>query len=273
MEEVAFWNPASNGKGIERTSFTPDVNVPARFPFEVTIHQGRIERILEENLHLYTGNETIRRSHHFLEYTVDETDSEFPIVVKYEHDLPDGSTEQKTVRTKYLIGADGARSKVRKCMGLELEGETTDHIWGVCDFVADTNFPDIRNRSAVHSDAGSVMIIPREQIATGEYLTRLYVQVLDEVEATQDAGIDKKSADKKRRGAVTLDYIFEQARAVFAPYEIKIKEGTEPDWWAAYQIGQRMAPNFSAKTFDGLDRVFIVGDGECPRTMKYYRLC
>ncbi|KAG8668152.1 hypothetical protein FPOAC1_007525 [Fusarium poae] len=260
MEEVAFWNPASSGKGIERTSFTPDVNVPARFPFEVTIHQGRIERILEENLRLYSGNETIRRSHRFSEYTVDETNAEFPIVVKYEHDLPDGSTQHKTVRTKYLIGADGARSKVRKCMGLELEGETTDHIWGVCDFVADTNFPDIRNRSAVHSDAGSVMIIPREQIATGEYLTRLYVQVPGEVETTQDAGMDKKSADKKRRGAVTLDYIFEQARAVFAPYEIKIKEGTEPDWWAAYQIGQRMAPNFSDKTFDGLERVFIVGD-------------
>ncbi|KAM0493242.1 hypothetical protein ACHAP8_009428 [Fusarium lateritium] len=260
MEEVAFWNPTSDGKGIERTSFTPDVNVPARFPFEVTIHQGRIERILEENLRLYTGNETIRRSHRFLEYTVDETNTEFPIVVKFEHDLPNGSTQQSTVRTKYLIGADGARSKVRKCMGLELEGETTDHIWGVCDFVADTNFPDIRNRSAVHSDAGSVMIIPREQIATGEYLTRLYVQVPGEVEATQDAGTDKKTADKKRRGAVTLDYIFEQSRAVFAPYEIKIKEGTEPDWWAAYQIGQRMAPKFSAKTFDGLERVFIVGD-------------
>ncbi|KAJ4138713.1 hypothetical protein NW768_002572 [Fusarium equiseti] len=259
MEEVAFWNPSSDG-GIERTSFTPDVNVPARFPFEVTIHQGRIERILEENLRLYAGDETIRRSHRFLEYTVDENDAEFPIVVKYEHDLQDGSTQQSSVRTKYLIGADGARSKVRKCMGLSLEGETSDHIWGVCDFVADTNFPDIRKRSAVHSDAGSVMIIPREQIATGEYLTRLYVQVPGEVEATQDAGTDKKSADKKRRGAVTLEYIFEQARAVFAPYEIGIKEGTEPDWWAAYQIGQRMAPSFSAKTNDGLERVFIVGD-------------
>jgi len=67
MEEVAFWNPVqsnanantngngngSHATGIERTSFAPDVNVPARFPFEVTIHQGRIERILEENLHLY----------------------------------------------------------------------------------------------------------------------------------------------------------------------------------------------------------------------------
>ncbi|KAF5989357.1 phenol hydroxylase [Fusarium bulbicola] len=272
MEEVAFWNPVqshantndngngSHAAGIERTSFAPDVNVPARFPFEVTIHQGRIERILEENLHLYAGKGAIRRSHRFLEYIVDDTNAEFPIVVKYEQDLPDGSIQQGTVRTKYLIGADGARSRVRKCMGLELEGETTDHIWGVCDFVADTNFPDIRKRCAVHSDAGSVMVIPREQIATAEFLTRLYVQVAEEVDTSGDTGTDKKSADKKRRGAVTLEYIFEQARQVFAPYKVKIKEGTEPDWWAAYQIGQRMAPRFSAKTSDGVERVFIVGD-------------
>ncbi|KAF4340675.1 phenol hydroxylase [Fusarium beomiforme] len=268
MEEVAFWNPVqsnANGngfkaRGIERTSFAPDVAVPARFNHEVTIHQGRIERILEENLHLYAGKDTIRRSHRFLEYAVDDSNTDFPIVVKYEQDLPDGSSKQGTVRTKYLIGADGARSKVRKCMGLDLEGETTDHIWGVCDFVCDTNFPDIRKRCAVHSDAGSVMIIPREQIATGEYLTRLYVQVAGDVDTSGDTGTDKKSADKKRRGAVTLEYIFEQARQVFAPYEIKIKEGTEPDWWAAYQIGQRMAPRFSTKTPDGVERVFIVGD-------------
>lgn len=276
MEEVAFWNPVaqclhddeSNPEkcGIKRTAFAPDVNVPARYPFEVTIHQGRIERILLENLGLYAPIDTIRRSHRFLEYEVD-TDGhpEYPILVKYEYDLNDGTVTQSSIRTKYLVGADGAHSKVRKCMGLELEGETSDHIWGVCDFVAKTNFPDIRKRCAVHSSAGSVMVIPRERIATGEFLTRLYVQVPGDVDPDSHVvlanGTDKKTTSKKRRSAVTLDYIFEQARAVFQPYTIGIKEGTVPDWWAAYQIGQRMAPKFTSRTPDGIDRVYIVGDG------------
>ena len=157
-------------------------------------------------------------------------------------------------------------------MGFDLQGETTDHIWGVCDFVATTNFPDIRKRCAVHSNVGSVMVIPREQIATGEYLTRLYVQVPGEVAVDRDSGTDKKMADKKKRGAVTLDYIFEQARTVFSPYTISIKEGTAPDWWAAYQIGQRMTPEFSTRTFDGIDRIFIVGDGEYNSTHPSWRI-
>lgn len=276
MEEVAFWNPvvqnpqnigtADRKGGIERTAFVADVNVPARYPFEVTIHQGRIERILQENLGLYAPADTIRRSHHFIEYQVDTGNHpEYPLLVKYEYDLDDGTVAQGSVRTKYLIGADGAHSKVRKCMGLQLEGETSDHIWGVCDFVADTDFPDIRKRCAVHSSAGSVMVIPRERIASGEFLTRLYVQVPEDVDPDVDTTLagrpDGKTINRKRRGAVTLDYIFEQARAVFAPYDIGIREGTAPDWWAAYQIGQRMTPKFSSRTPDGIDRVFIVGDG------------
>ena len=269
MSEVAFWNPkrqAAGSNGIERTDFVPDVNVTARFPFEVTIHQGRIERIFEENLGLYAPKDTVRRSHRLIDFKVDEAgDPEYPILVTVEKASGDGSVSQISSRTKYLVGADGAHSLVRRGIGLDLEGETTDHIWGVCDFIVDTDFPDIRKRCAVHSVAGSAMVIPRERIATGEYLTRLYVQVPGE--ASPDADIvspgkaDKKAADKKRRTAITLEYIFEQARKIFAPYTIQIKEGTDVDWWAAYQIGQRMTSKFSSRTSDGLDRIFIVGDG------------
>lgn len=275
MTEVAFWNPAAaapepqNGQvdaGIERTAFVSDVSVPARFRHEVTIHQGRIERILQENLRLYASDDVVRRSHHFLDYEIDaEKHPEYPILVKYSYELEDGTLVQSSTRTKYLVGADGAHSKVRKSMGLELEGETTDHIWGVCDFIADTDFPDIRNRCAVHSSSGSVMIIPRERIATGEYLTRLYVHAPEQFrseagdELAEEA--DTKTKSRTRRQALTLDQIFTQAQAVFAPYKIRVKENTNPDWWAAYQIGQRMSPKFTQRAPDGVDRVFIIGDG------------
>lgn len=266
MEEVSFWNPSSSGEGIERTAFAPDVNVAARFPFEVTIHQGRIERILEENLHIYAPADVIRRSHRFIDYEVDtEKYPEYPILVRYEYNREDGTVAAGSLRTKYLVGADGAHSKVRESMGLNLTGDTSDHIWGVCDFVATTDFPDIRKRSAIHASTGSVMVIPRERIATGEYLTRLYVQVAADVDPDADhesaARPGDRSSSKRKRGAVTLDYILGQASAVFSPYKIAVKDGTEPDWWAAYQIGQRMTPQFTSKTSDGIERVFIVGDG------------
>ena len=49
-----------------------------------------------------------------------------------------------------------------------------DHIWGVIDTVPETNFPDIRNRCAIHSENGSCMVIPRE----GDKV-RLYIQLTD----------------------------------------------------------------------------------------------
>ncbi|KAH6720084.1 putative phenol monooxygenase [Leptodontidium sp. MPI-SDFR-AT-0119] len=278
MSEVAFWNPkkkvangavnGSQGAGIERTSFVPDVVVDARFKHEITIHQGRIERILDESLRRYSQRGIIR-STDFQHFELDPTsDPEYPIKVTVNTSTKDASgtptSTSRTVRAKYLVGADGAHSRVRKGMGLKLEGETTDHIWGVLDFVCDTDFPDIRKRCAIHADSGSIMIIPRERIATGEYLTRLYVQIKDEIptDVNEDAEAEKahKATSKQRRSVVTYQSILAQATKVMYPYKIGVKAGTEPDWFAAYQIGQRMTPEFSLKDAEGVERVFIVGD-------------
>ena len=82
--------------------------------------------------------------------------------------------EEEHVSAKYVIGADGAHSWVRKTLGIAMEGEQTDYVWGVVDTVPVTDFPDIRNRCAIHSDNGSCMIIPRE----GNKV-RLYVQIVE----------------------------------------------------------------------------------------------
>jgi phenol 2-monooxygenase len=263
MWEVAFWNPAPAPKNIERTSIVPDVAVAARFPHEVTIHQGRIERILEDDLRRYSAR-GVQRSSKLTKVAIDEVgDPEFPVVVDIE-----GPSGLRTVRTKHLVGADGAHSLVRRSMGLKLEGETTDFIWGVMDFVAETDFPDIRRRCAIHSDKGSVMVIPRERIATGEYLTRLYVHVQDEVKPDSDIAAEEgiegesKSKAKARREKITMESILSQAQEVFKPYEIQPRRTDAVDWWAAYQIGQRVSENFTKQDSKGVDRVFIVGDGE-----------
>ena len=47
------------------------------------------------------------------------------------------------------------------------------HAWGVMDVLAVTDFPDIRTKCAIQSQAGSILHIPRE----GGYLFRMYVDL------------------------------------------------------------------------------------------------
>lgn len=284
MWEVAFWNPSPSG-GIERTSHVPDVAVPARFPHEITIHQGRIERILLDDLARYSQR-GVEYSSRLVSVDIDEDgDSDYPILMEIERinesekdDPPAASaTTRRQVRAKHIVGCDGAHSAVRRCMKLNLIGDQRDHIWGVVDLVVDTDFPDIRRRSAIHSNAGSVMVIPRERIASGDYLTRLYVQVNVEVPAdelsggdvtdpaTLDADAEARRKATERRSKITLEELLKQAQDVFKPYRISLKEGAEVDWWAAYQIGQRMTDRFSMKDSKDVPRIFIAGDGTFPR--------
>jgi 2-polyprenyl-6-methoxyphenol hydroxylase-like FAD-dependent oxidoreductase len=144
MWEFAFWNTSDDpAKVIERRSVVPEVIPPARFPYEATIHQGRVERIMETDLLRYSQRGVLRDTK-LVSLRIDESaDPEFPVIAEIEtNGIP------KVIRTKHLVGADGAHSLVRKSVGLSLEGQSLDHIWGVVDLIVDTNFPDIRRRCA-----------------------------------------------------------------------------------------------------------------------------
>lgn len=146
----------------------------------------------------------------------------------------------ETVKAKFMVGCDGAHSWVRRQLGFSLQGDSTDYVWGVLDIIPITDFPDIRQRCAIHSaSSGSVMIIPREN-----KLVRLYVQ-LQAMDHAQSKG-------KFDRSWITPDIILQSAQKIMHPYKL---DYSYCDWWTAYQIGQRVGDNFSLH-----ERVFLAGD-------------
>lgn len=148
---------------------------------------------------------------------------------------------EEVIHAKYMLGADGAHSWVRDQLGLKLEGDSTDYIWGVLDIVPITDFPDIRMRCAIHSaNSGSVMVIPREN-----KLVRLYIQLT----TTEKIG---EGGSRNDRTKINPQVILESAQRIMAPYKITYRK---LDWWTAYQIGQRVGTQFWAH-----DRVFLAGD-------------
>ena len=111
-------------------------------------------------------------------------------------------------------------------------GDSTDAVWGVMDIYPQTNFPDIRRKVTVHSDAGSLLLIPRE----GGSLTRFYIEF--------PTGTNAKE--------VKLEDLHRKAQQIFSPYEM---EFADTFWWSCYSIGQRLADHFTKS-----NRVFLTGD-------------
>jgi phenol 2-monooxygenase len=155
--------------------------------------------------------------------------------------LNDKANTEEIVHAKYVLGADGAHSWTRKQIGVSLQGDSTDYIWGVLDIVPITDFPDIRMRCAIHSEAsGSVMVIPREN-----KLVRLYIQLTTTAKLGEEGG-------RADRSKINPQVILEAAQKIMAPYKIDYRK---LDWWTAYQIGQRVGTCFSKS-----ERVFLAGD-------------
>ncbi len=156
-----------------------------------------------------------------------------------------GQTE--TVRARYVVGCDGARSIVRTSIGSELHGDSANHAWGVMDVLAVTDFPDIRCKSFIQSaNDGTIIIIPRE----GGYLFRLYVE-LSKLE------VGERVASRN----ITVDELIAKAQRIFNPYKLDVKE---VPWWSVYEIGQRLTDKFDdvpeKEMATRLPSVFIAGD-------------
>ncbi|KAF2109386.1 FAD binding domain-containing protein [Lophiotrema nucula] len=223
--DIAFWKSTAQ-KSLHRTGrethYPPVVDLLE--PYILLVHQGMVENIFIEDLR-ERGVEVVRNTAYTgCEYTPQKVR---PLQVVCNQDV---HQHGKTFGTRYIVGCDGAHSKVRKSIPNAVPvGASSDAVWGVLDGVVDTDFPDIWSKVVLHSDElGSVLMIPRERNMTQEH---------------------------------TQEFVQRRAQEIMHPYKLSWRS---VEWFGKYGIGQRVASKFT----DDDRKVFIAGDASHTHSPK-----
>lgn len=248
ITEMSFWNQdPNNPENIIRTGRPiDDEHGISEFP-HLIVNQARVLDYYAKFMRNSPSRMTPDYGWEFLSLTVSEDPgAEYPVQVELRRTMPGEESYTRTVRAKFVVGCDGAHSGVRKSIGRCLRGDQANHAWGVLDVIADTDFPDIRTKCAIHSQAGSILHIPRE----GGYLFRLYVD------------LGTVSADDNRAIRNTpVDEVIRRANAIMHPYFVDVKDVA---WHSIYEVGHRLVDAFDDITDKGSQavcpRVFLTGD-------------
>ena len=252
VNETAFWKPDDKRKDrIVRLGRVQDVEDGlSEFP-HVILNQARVHDFYLEVMRNAPSRLEPNYSRRLVDLKIDtaaaNTAAAYPVTVTLERTDEARKGQTETVRARYVVGCDGARSAVRRSLGRELHGDSANHAWGVMDVLAVTDFPDIRLKTLIQSDGeGNIIIIPRE----GGYLVRVYVE-LDHL----------KDNERVASRNITVDRLIAATQRIFRPYAFEVKEVA---WWSVYEIGQRLCDKFddvpAGEVAARLPRVFIAGD-------------
>jgi phenol 2-monooxygenase len=247
VSETSFWKPdTAQRERIVRHGRIQDVEDGlSEFPHMI-LNQARVHDFFLDVMR----NSPTRLGPHYARRFIDvqtDPDASHHVTVRLERVDPDHPGQIETVRARYVVGCDGARSNVRKSIGRALHGDSANHAWGVMDVLAVTDFPDIRLKALIQSASeGSILIIPRE----GGYLVRIYVEMdkLNENERVSNRNL-------------SVERLIAAVQRVLHPYSIEVKQVA---WWSVYEIGQRLCDKFDdvpeSEMGQRLPRVFIAGD-------------
>ncbi|MGL4636952.1 MAG: FAD-binding monooxygenase [Beijerinckiaceae bacterium] len=250
ITETAFWrtDPAKR-EHISRQGIVQDVE-DGLSPFpHVILNQARVHDFYLDVMR----NSANRLEPHYarrlngLAIEQSNLGGTHPVSVTFDWTEGERTGQTESIKARYVVGCDGARSAVRQSIGQSLAGDSASQAWGVMDVLAVTDFPDIRKKVLIQSGGeGSIVLIPRE----GGYLVRIYVE------------LEKLRADERVAARnITIERLIAAAQRIFRPYSFDVREVT---WWSVYEIGQRLCDRFddvpAAETDTRLPRVFIAGD-------------
>jgi phenol 2-monooxygenase len=242
LTAMNFWSPdPEDPSRILRTQRTvDDAYGVSEFP-HLIVNQARVLDYFAEAA--VNGPARIRPDFGYEFRTLEVADAgEHPVTVT----LASIAGADRTVRARYVVGCDGARSAVRESIGRRLVGGQSFHAWGVMDVLAVTDFPDIRTKCAIASEHGSILLIPRE----GGYLFRMYVD-LGEVPEDDDGAVRR----------TTVEQCIARANEILHPYVLDVRHVA---WSSVYEVGHRVTDKFDdvpeELTGTRTPRVFIAGD-------------
>jgi phenol 2-monooxygenase len=250
VNETVFWKPDPSRPGaIVRSGRVQDVEDGlSEFP-HVILNQARVHDFFLDCMRRGPAGLLPHYDRRLSDLTIDTAARADAAAVTVRVTRTDAAHEGEveTVRARYVVGCDGARSLVRQSIGRQLEGDSANHAWGVMDVLAVTDFPDIRFKSLIKSEHdGSIIIIPRE----GGYMARLYIEMAKLAPGERVANRN-----------ITAEEVIAKAQRILAPHRFEVKEVA---WWSVYEIGQRLCDKFddvpAAETATRLPRVFIAGD-------------
>ncbi|MBZ9567595.1 FAD-binding monooxygenase [Modicisalibacter tunisiensis] len=256
INETVFWKPdEANRRSIMRHGRVQDTEDGlSEFPHTV-LNQARVHDFYLETMRNSPSRLEPNYSRRVVDVQIDTDKADavtlgsddYPVTVTLERTDEAHQGETETVRARYVVGCDGARSQVRQSLGRSLVGDSANQAWGVMDVLAVTDFPDIRMKATIHSaNHGNILVIPRE----GGYLTRLYIE-LDKLDE------DERVASRH----ITADQLVAAAQRILHPYQLDVKEIA---WWSVYEIGQRLCDKFDDVPLEDVGQrvphVFIAGD-------------
>lgn len=256
--DICLWRSSATSPSPDRVA--REIHYPAFIvdlidPFLLVGHQGMVERVFVADL--AKRNINVTRCHRFEELSVTDRGT-MEVLTRF-----NVVRDPRTFETSYLVGCDGAHSRVRKVMSPSASATRDDEsemsVWGVLDGEVDTNFPDIFTKAVVFSERfGSILIMPRERD-----MTRLYIEMRP----------DAHPITANTNPELVQAAIMRRAAQILLPYQIRWRT---VEWFGQYRVSQRVAPRFASAapasqdrsvaaaattpTRDEQPRIFIAGD-------------
>lgn len=231
--KIRAMNQFSGGEQLAHISFE---NIPSDFTFILSLEQSKTEQLLTESLIKY--GHKINREVELISFKETHEGVECEL---FDH----RNLSKRQITPKYLIGADGAHSNVRKGLNIRFEGKVFKDIFSLADVEMVWDFP--HEEGAIFLEPTGVLAalpLPEERRYRLIFQLERCRKIMENVSEAEHAKVAKEIPPP------TIDEI----QSLVNLYTSNRAQVLNPHWMANFSINSRLSSAYQTK------RVFLTGD-------------